>query len=74
MQPEVTKVDSRGLVSIFQLPRECNKIDMLLRQEIYGNEDKQSQKISMKLWRRWQQILVEEEVPGWRSTITEERS
>lgn len=74
MQTEVTKIDSRGLISIFQLPRECNKIAMLLRQEIHGNEDKQSQKISVKLWRRWQQILVEEEVPGWRSTITGESS
>lgn len=71
MQPEVTKVDSIGLI---YLPRECNKIDMVLRQVISGNGDKQSQKASMKLWRRWQQILVEEEVPGWRRTITVERS
>lgn len=74
MQTEVTKIDSRGLISIFQLPRECNKIAMLLRQEIHGNEDKQSQKIRVKLWRRWQQILEEEEVPAWRSTITGESS
>lgn len=40
MQTEVTKIDSRGLISIFQLPRECNKIAMLLRQEIHGNEDR----------------------------------
>lgn len=73
MQLEVTKVDSIELISIFQLPRECNKIDMLLREVIYGNRDKQSQKASMKLWRRWQQILIEEEVAGWRSTITGER-
>lgn len=56
MQPEVPKVDSIGLISIFQLPRECNKIDMLLREVIYGNGDKWSQKTSMKQWRRWQQI------------------
>lgn len=73
MQPEVPKVDSIGLISIFQFPRECNKIDMLLREVIYGNGDKWSQKTSMKQWRRWQQILVEEKVPGWRSTITGER-
>lgn len=70
MQPEVPKVDSVGLICIFQFQRECNKIDMLLREVTYGNGDKWSQKASMKQWRRWQQILVEEEVPGWRSTIT----
>lgn len=74
IQPEVTKVDNIGLISIFQLPRECNKIDMLLREVIYGNGDKQSQKASMKLWRGWHQILFEEEVAGWKSTITGERS
>lgn len=47
---------------------------MVLREVISGNGDKQSQKASMKLWRSWQQILVEEEVPGWRRTITGERS
>lgn len=74
MQPEVTKVYSIGLIFIFQLPRQCNKIDMVLREVISGNGDKQSQKASMKLWRSWQQILVEEEVPGWRRTVTGERS
>lgn len=47
---------------------------MLLREVIYGNGDKQSQKASMKLWRGWHQILFEEEVAGWKSTITGERS
>lgn len=42
MQPEVTKIDSIRLLSIFQLPRECTKIDMLLREVIYGNGDEQS--------------------------------
>lgn len=58
MQPEVTEVDSIGLISIFELPGECNKLDTLLKEVIYGNGDKRSQKASMKLQRRWQQILV----------------
>lgn len=41
MQPEVIKVESMELIHTFQLPREWSKIDILLREVIYENRDKQ---------------------------------
>lgn len=74
MQPEITTIESMGLINIFLLPREWTKRSMLLREVIYENRGKKKnlERQALKQLRgSLQQMRLEEEVIGWRSLVVE---